>query len=103
VAPVLRTFAGADVRLESDMDASKPYGACLAIGAPPQTYDWEVRERLDAWIAGRLPSALGLAVGERERYRGVAFTFADNPLTEALPSARHGEVALIAGETRRLA
>jgi hypothetical protein len=52
VAPLLKELAGADVRLDRPFPpaASEPASATfLAVEAPEQTYDWEIRERLASW------------------------------------------------------
>jgi hypothetical protein len=104
VAPVLRAFAGADVKLDGDFEIVDGPVACVALTAPEETYDWEVREALEAWAASLNPvaSAIGVAVGERQRFRGVGIAFGaqgdgvtwadDGPFTPTL----------IAGSTRRL-
>ncbi len=79
VAPVLRQLAGADVRLEGEMPAIGGNAACLALMASDETYDWEVSTVLRDWAKPFAPDAraVGLAVGERQRYRGVAIAFGD--------------------------
>ena len=101
LAPRLKAFAGADVSLDAPFEATRPYAACLAIEGPPQTYDWEVRERLSAWAAG-IDGArvLGIAVGERQRYRGLAMVFADHAVT---PPTDPRAGTFVSGKTRRLA
>jgi len=99
VAPRLRAFSGADVSLDADYEGVREFAACLALEAPPETYDWEVRERLTAWAEGQMGERLiGLAVGERQRYRGLALVSAQTPL-----AAQQGVGAgtSIAGRTRR--
>jgi hypothetical protein len=99
VAPRLKAFAGADVSLAADYGGLQDYAACLALEAPPETYDWEVRERLVSWAEGQPGERLiGLAVGERQRYRGLALVSAPTPL-EA-PRGEDGDTG-IAGRTRR--
>ena len=64
VAPHLGTFAGADVHLEDDFDGPMASASCLALAAPPETYDWEIRGSLSAWAAGLSGSrVIGIAVG----------------------------------------
>src|SRR4029079_14172386 len=48
VAPLLRGLACADVRLEKDFPAIAEHGVCLALAAPPTTYDWELSANLNA-------------------------------------------------------
>jgi hypothetical protein len=104
LAPSLAGLTGADIVLESDFPAFRPNGVCLAIAAPPATYDWEIRHDLAAWAASVAPesSATGLALGERQRYRGIAIAFTDN--REDLPStpSRYGAL-MAAGPARALA
>ena len=101
IAPRLKVFAGADVSLDEPFDATLPYASCLALEAPPQTYDWEVRERLSTWVeAVDGERVIGLAVGERQRYRGLAMVFADAALSSK-PGSHDGTI--VAGKARRLA
>jgi hypothetical protein len=100
VAPRLRAFAGADVTLDAPFEGLLPYAACLAIEAPPETYDWEVRESLLAWCEGTGTRRLvGLAAGERQRYRGLALVFAD----ERIDAPVVQRATLVQGRTRGLA
>jgi hypothetical protein len=71
LARCLRSFAGADIALDADLPPPDSYGACLALVAPPRTYDWQVRDALAAWAGDMASAATGLAVGERQRYRGL--------------------------------
>jgi hypothetical protein len=106
VAPVLRGLAGADVRLQDDFPSDNAaFGACLAVAAPFQTYDWEVSATLTAWRDGlhASSSAIGLAVGEHGRYRGVALAFADEPLPDTATLSPRFGTTLITGRARRLA
>src|SRR5262245_26979602 len=50
VAPLLRAFGGADVRLEGDMASVETHGAFMALAAADETYDWEVRAALEQWL-----------------------------------------------------
>jgi hypothetical protein len=102
VAPVLRSFAGADVRLEASMPLVAKQAACVALAAPEETYDWEVRAALGMWTEGLTAwsSAFGLAVGEHQGYRGLAFAFADEPLTAPRPVVEGFGVTLLAGSAR---
>jgi hypothetical protein len=101
LAPRLKAFAGADVSLEAPYEASLPYAACIALEASPRTYDWEVRERLSSWaqsIAGG-ERVIGVAVGERQRYRGLAMVFANAEITASSEQAG----SIVRGKARRLA
>jgi hypothetical protein len=104
VAPRLKAFAGADVRLEADFKAEGPLGACLALMAPEETYDWEVRDALRAWgdaVCGG--AAVGLAVGEKQMYRGAALAFAGALTAAEKPEATRFKATLISGAARTLA
>lgn len=106
VAPVLRGLAGADVKLQDDFPRDgAPFGACVAVAAPFQTYDWEVSASLSAWRDGlnATSSAIGLAVGEHGRYRGLAIAFAAEPLPGAVVLSPRFGTTLITGTSRRLA
>jgi hypothetical protein len=105
VAPLLGNLAGADLQLEAPLEASDGHAACLAIAAAPQTYDWEVRKALDDWLTALNPraSVLGLAYGDKQRFRGGAIAVSQQPLTAARPTDRHLAPVLIAGSLRRLA
>lgn len=83
VAPRLRAFSGADLRLENEQALTEGYAACLALSLPEETYDWEVKERLDAWT-GDTSALVGVAVGEPGRYRGVAIALGSS--RDGLPS-----------------
>lgn len=101
IAPRLRSFAGADVSLDGPFEPSRPYAACLALEAPEETYDWEVREGLTSWAESVADEhAIGVAVGERQRYRGLAIAFADAAI-EVDPKQHAGTI--ISGRARRLA
>ncbi len=104
VAPVLRAFAGADVKLEDDLVFADGTAACLALIAPEETYDWEVRDALEAWAGNLSPDAIavGIAVGERQQYRGVSIAFGGHASTAAKPEAGSFRPALIRGTARRL-
>ena len=98
VAPLLRGFAGADVRLESEWpltaDDAPAHAACLALEAPEETYDWEVRDRLSEWTTVRGGSSvIGLAVGERQRFRGLALAFDSKAPTADTDSGANATVA----------
>jgi hypothetical protein len=103
VAPLLRGLAGADVRLENDFPAVAPYGVCLALAAPPQTYDWEVSSHLNAWLQKYgFSGATGLAIGEHGRFRGLAIAFTDAPADVEPPVQKPFGPSLIAGPARGL-
>jgi hypothetical protein len=109
VARLLRGFAGTDVALTAPFPAGLDQaGACLALAAPDETYDWEVRAALDAWASDALPSstggaaAVGLAIGERQRYRGCVLCFTTSPQPFQPLADRRFESTLIAGRAERL-
>ena len=104
VAPVLRAFAGADVKLEDDLDIVDGPAACLALMAPEETYDWEVRDTVEAWADALSPgaAAIGIAVGERQQYRGVSIAFGGGAPTAAKPDGGSFAPTLIRGTARRL-
>ena len=101
VARLLKGFAGADVALNEPFPEGGAYAACLALAAPDETYDWEVRDALDGW-AGDGSAAVGLAIGERQRYRGCVLRFTDTYETPDALADRRFETALIVGLVRRL-
>jgi hypothetical protein len=146
VARILRAFAGADIALDAPFPDVASYATCLALMAPEQTYDWEVRTALETWAhqqhraqpgrsgpggttqpggsgsvsttqLGRsgpgaesqpslsredAQSAIGLAIGERQRYRGCVLSFTTTePAPERLADRRF-ESTLIAGRATRL-
>lgn len=105
VAPRLKAFAGADVRLEEDFSGVAEQGACLAILAPEETYDWEVRDALQAWrdAAPGATGAIGLAAGEKQLYSGAALAFAPGLSPVARPDAARFRATLVAGAARTLA
>jgi hypothetical protein len=104
VAPRLKAFAGADVRLEDDFGATGPMGACLALMAPEETYDWEVRDALRNWgdaVCAGSP-VIGLAIGEKQMYRGAALAL-DETLTAAeRPEAPRFRTSLVSGTSQTL-
>ena len=104
LAPVLKALAGADVILDGDFSASGERGACLALAARPETYDWEIRERLLRWAETQadVGSAMGLATGERQRYRGLAVAFGGTDWRPARPSDAGMEAVFLTGRVRRL-
>lgn len=101
-APLLQRFTGADVRLDEDIDHASGATACLALVAPEETYDFEVREALSAWVdsTGASRWAIGVAVGDRPLYRGAAIAFGavrcERPETESF------QTTLICGAGRTL-
>jgi hypothetical protein len=103
VAPVLRGLAGADVRLEGQFPALGAHGVCLALAAPPTTYDWELSANLNAWLKEHgLSGAVGLAIGEHGRFRGLALAFSEAPLEVAAPVQRPFGPSLVAGRAKGL-
>jgi hypothetical protein len=112
VAPALRAFAGADAVVDADFEPRAGPAACLALIAPDETYDFEVRQRLQDWGAESLglasqPQAArlcaGLAAGERQRYRGLVLACSES-LLPAPPIAGDGFVStLVAGRVRQIA
>ena len=104
VAPVLRAFAGADVNLEDDLDLVDGPAACLALMAPDETYDWEVRDALESWAGTLSPdaTAIGVAVGERQQYRGVCVAFGGGALSAGKSDEGSFTPTLIRGAVRRL-
>ena len=105
VAPRLRRFAGADVRLEDEFVAEGTSGAVMALMAAEETYDWEVREALQAWAEQtKAPiTAVGLAVGERQLYRGVALMFGQALKPASKPDSERFRATLVSGRARTLA
>lgn len=105
VAPRLKAFAGADVRLEDDFALSGTHAVCLALMAPEETYDWEVREALQGWCdsAAGSSSVVGLAVGEKQMYRGAALAFGATPIAAERPDDTRFRSTLITGTARTLA
>ncbi len=104
VAPLITGFAGADVRLDDDFEALDGGAACAALMGPDEAYDFEVREALSAWSeeAGASLTAIGLAVGEKQLYRGAAIAFgAGNSVTK--PEIEPFRATLIRGTARSLA
>ncbi len=105
VAPRLKGFAGADVRLEADFEPGDSLGVVLALMAPDETYDWEVREALQAWAQeiGAPRTAVGLAAGERQLYRGVALAFAETLQPATAPDLERFRATTVRGPARALA
>jgi hypothetical protein len=116
-ARILRAFAGADIALTAPFPEVGPYAACLALMAPDQTYDWEVRSALESWTRSqaieaqpslsregadnRAANAIGLAIGERQRYRGCVLSFTTTASTPGRLADRRFESTLIAGRATR--
>jgi hypothetical protein len=70
--------------------------------APDESYDWEVSDALSQWAATQAESfVVGVAVGERQRYRGVALVFTATmpPKAPAMPGR---EVGIVSGRLRML-
>jgi len=103
VAPLLRGFAGADVKLEEDFEGRAGAAACVALMGPEESYDFEVREALEAWTAavGGQPAVVGLAVGEKQMYRGAAIAF--RPVAVETPVLEPFRATIIRGTSRPLA
>jgi hypothetical protein len=131
VARMLRGFAGADIALQQPFPDIQPHATCLALIAPDETYDWEVRAALEAWTqeteaaaqatraehplsrgggidtpnasaSEGVISAIGLAIGERQRYRGCVLSFTTAPVTAERIANRRFTSTLIAGRAARL-
>ncbi len=105
LAPVLQGLAGADARLEAWPDAPYSHALSIAVTAPDEAYDWEVRSRLDEWTTGLAGArVLGVAVGERQRFRGLALVLAEGPIEARKPAAerRFGPLS-VNGAARRFA
>ncbi len=102
VARMLRGFAGADVSLRAPFPEIGAYATCLALAAPDETYDWEVWAALDDWAEGSPARAVGLAIGERQRYRGCVVTFTSTPITSISPADDRFQTSVIAGAAQRL-
>jgi hypothetical protein len=103
VAPKLSAFSGASVRLDGAFPGPMGYAGCLAVEAPEETYDWEVSEKLADWCSSLSgASVAGLAIGERQRYRGLAIVFADQEFASSQPAIDGLDVTFVAGPARRL-
>ena len=103
VAPMLRGFAGVDVKLEEDLEAGHGAAACLVLLGPDEAYDFEVREALQTWVEAvdAATAAYGVAVGERQIYRGAAVAF--GPRRAGRPEVSPFRATLIRGQARVLA
>ena len=104
VARMLSAFAGANVKLEDDFEGSEGTAACLALMGPDEAYDFEVREALEAWSseAGASAATIGLAVGERQQFRGIAIAFGTSAETPK-PDIEPFRATLVRGHARVLA
>ena len=104
VARLLTAFAGADVILDDDLAGSDGPAACLGLMGPEETYDFEVREALQAWAASvdATSAAIGVAVGERQQYRGAAIAFGTAAGVRK-PETEPFRATLIRGHARSLA
>jgi hypothetical protein len=101
VAPRLLAFSGADMAIDGRLPAPTDYAACLALTLPDETYDWEVRERLVDWTAATGGESItGLAVGEKQRYRGLALVLTEAPVVARRPD--DAGATFVAGRWREL-
>jgi hypothetical protein len=103
VAPVLRGFAGADVKLDEAFEPDEGPAACVGLIGPDEAYDFEVREALEAWASSVRASsaAIGVAVGEKQMYRGAAIAFGASG--EGRPEATPFRATVVRGRARQLA
>ena len=103
VAPLIRGFAGADVKLEEDLESADGPAVCLALTGPEEAYDFEVREALETWAdaTGAASVAIGVAVGEKQLYRGAAIAFGVREGER--PEREPFKATLVRGEARALA
>jgi hypothetical protein len=101
VARSLRSFGGADIQLFEPYEGSAPFGALVALAATPQTYDWQVRDALTKWTAGGRALS-GLAVGERQRYRGLGIMLSETPVPRPTAGFEGFGLDFIAGSCRVL-
>jgi hypothetical protein len=104
LAPRLKAFAGADVLLDEDFEGVEGPSAVVAVMASEETYDWEVREALQSWARamGAERSVIGLAVGERQVYRGVALAPMEAPEVLQEPGLERFKVTRVRGHARPL-
>ena len=105
VAPTLKAFAGADVSVEGDVELpSRAIAACIALTAPEETYDFEIREALEGWVrdACVMLSTVGLSVGEVRGYRGVALIFGEGAIGRERPVRNTFRVTYVWGGARLL-
>ncbi len=105
VAPLLQAFAGADVAMDAPLGSISGFGACVALSAPDEAYDWEIREKLEQWRDGVAGTAavLGLAVGDRQNYRGLAMSFASTAFEPPQIVGERFDTVEIKGRSRPLA
>jgi hypothetical protein len=102
LAGAMRSFGGADVQLTSALNAGGPFAACAGLAAAPQTYNWQVREALERWAGERQGAACGLAIGDRQRYRGIGLMFSDEPVPRPSAGFEGFGIDFIAGRCRML-
>jgi hypothetical protein len=102
VARTLRSFGGADALLRDGFCGAGEYGACAALAATPQTYDWQVQDALAGWAAFSDGALTGLAVGERQRYRGVGMIFSGQPISRPASGFEGFGLDFISGRCRLL-
>ena len=105
VAPTLKAFSGADVGVDGELKfPGRAIAACIALTAPEETYDFEIREALEGWVrnAGVSLSAVGLAVGELRGYRGVALIFGEGAIGRERPVSDTFRVTYVWGGARLL-
>lgn len=104
VAPRLKMFAGADVSLEGAFPEPGERVACLILAAPAETYDWEIRQRLGDWASEQgATTVIGLAMGERQRFRGLAVAVGSEVWRTERPEVTGPEAMFVSGRARRLA
>jgi hypothetical protein len=77
LAGAMRSFGGCDARLVATLPPPAAYAGCLALAATPQTFDWQVREAIAGWAPD---GACGLALGDRQRYRGIGLMLSHQPV-----------------------
>lgn len=102
LARSLRSFAGADVQVMAPFGGVEGYAGCVALAATPQTYDWQVRTALNGWAASGEHPLIGLAVGERQRYRGIGIMFSAQPVTRPASGFEGFGIEFISGRARLL-
>lgn len=102
IARAMRSFGGADVKLSAAFDAPGEHAACVALAATPQTYDWQVSDALQAWGSRGGRALIGLATGERQRYRGIGIMFSNLPMQRPSSGFEGFGLEFIAGRCRLL-
>ena len=105
VAPALKTFAGADVAIEGEVRfPQRSFAACLALTAPEETYDFEIREALQRWVeqSGAALDSIGIAVGEVRGFRGVSLIFGEEAVEVGRPAVDKFGVTYATGVARLL-